>query len=163
MAGYMNTRFERLLVRFPSLRSRLTVRGDPQAAFARVLRLFKRAGFYIAAEDSGLLRFCGYRRGRQYNCTCMHVIWVTTDQGLAHVNYGIEPRHRFSLSCSCQDIVAKLDQCDRAVRKAVDEVEAINGLAFDIVNGGRPRRLIARGASSLPTYNDHFGINSPFL
>jgi hypothetical protein len=31
------------------------------------------------------------------------------------------------------------------------------------VTSGRPRKLIARGASSQPTYNDHFGINSPFL
>lgn len=163
MTGYMNARFDRLLVRFPSLRSRLIVRRDPQAAFARVLRLFERAGFYIAAKDPGLLRFCGYRRGRQYNCTCIHVIWVTTDQGLAHVNYGIEPRHRFFLSCGCQDHLEKLDQCDRAVRKAIDEDEVENGPAFEIVTSDQPRKLIARGASSQPTYNDHFGINSPFL
>ena len=91
----------------------------------------------------------------------MHVIWVKSDQGLTYVNYGIEPRYRHFMFCNSEDHEEKLNQCGRAVRKAIDEVDILNGPAIEMVNGSRRRRLIAGEASSPSTFNDHFGRNPP--
>lgn len=118
----MNRRFGRFLSTFPRLKQGIITRSDPKATFQSILRLFERAGFHIGAADNRLMRFCGYRRGRQYNCTCLHVIWVKSDQGGAHVSYGIEPDQGLFRSCGHRDHLEKLRECGRAVHKAIDEI-----------------------------------------
>lgn len=131
----MTRRFGQFLSTFPRLKQGIVTRKDPKAAYLSILRLFERAGFHVAAADNRLMRFCGYRRGRQYNCTCVHVIWVKSDQEATHVSFGIEPHQGLFRSCSHRDHLEKLRECGRAVRKAIDEILPRDELPREIVNG----------------------------
>lgn len=142
----MNRSFDRFLSTFPKLKQGIVTRKDPKAAFSSILRLFERAGFHVAAADNRLMRFCGYRRGRQYNCTCVHVIWVKSDQEATHVSFGIEPHQGLFRSCGHGDHLKKLHECGRAVHKAIDEIFLRDELPREIVNGRwrvrKPRRFV---------------------
>lgn len=140
----MNRRFGRFLSTFPRLKQGIITRSDPKATFQSILRLFERAGFHIAAADNTLMRFCGYRRGRQYNCTCVHVIWVRSDPEATHVSYGIEPHQGLFRSCGHRDHLDKLHECGRAVHKAIDEIFLRVELPREIVNGRWQVRKLGR-------------------
>lgn len=140
----MNKKFDRFLSTFPKLKQRITTRQDPKATFLSILRLFERAGFHVAAVDNRLMRFCAYRSGRQYNCTCVHVIWVRSDEETTCVSYGIEPHQGVFLSCGHRDHVDKLHECGRAVHKAIDEIYLRVELPREIVNGRWHVRKLGR-------------------